>query len=332
MKPKILQILPMYHPAGEEILHLEADVIRTNKLDTAHLCESVRQVDGIVLRAPARITKEIIEANPNLKVISGAGVGLDNIDVACATEHNVPVLHAPSVNHVSTAEHAVALMLALVRQIKPFQEKMARGDFHSRNEIVTHELKGKRIGLIGFGQIAREVAKRCRHGFDMDVLAYVRNVDQEKLEHAKWLDVRLTTDLNEVLKTSDVVSVHIPLTEATRHSVRREHFQMMKRSAYFINTARGGVVHTKDLTEALRLGTIAGAGLDVFDPEPPPADLALLNMPNVVVTPHIGGITEEANYITSTTIAKNVLRVLRGEIPEHIANPEVLEGAANSKS
>lgn len=316
----------MYHRAGEDILRSEAEVVRTDNLDSAHLCEMVQEVDGVVLRAPAAITREIIAANPRLKVISGAGVGLDNIDVAYATELNIPVLHAPSVNHVSTAEHAVALMLALARKIKVFQNKMAKGDFDSRNVTMTNELKGKRVGLIGFGKIAREVAKRCRHGFDMDVLAYVRNVDQEKLDNAEWYDVSLTTNMDDVFRTSDFVSIHIPLTEKTRHSITSEHFRQMKESAYLINTARGGVVHTEALIDALRQGLIAGAGLDVFEPEPPAPDLALLNMPNVVVTPHIGGITEEANYITSTTIAKNVLRVLRGEAPENIANPEVLEG------
>lgn len=324
-KPKILQILPMYHAAGEDILNRSADVRRTDRLDIAHLCDMVQGVEGVVLRAPAKMTAEIIAANPDLKVISGAGVGLDNIDVACATEYGIPVLHAPRVNRVSTAEHVMALLLALARQIKPFQKKMAQGDFSARDTIVTHELRGKRIGLIGFGQIAREVAKRCRHGFEMDVLAYVRHFDREKQAHADWLDVRLTTDRDEVFQTSDFVSVHIPLNDATRHSIRYEHLARMKPTAYLINTARGSIVHTESLIAALREGLIAGAGLDVFDPEPPPPDLALLRMPQVVVTPHIGGITEEANYVTSTTVAKNVLRVLHGEKPEHIANPEVLD-------
>lgn len=322
-KPKILQILPMYHSAGEDILNREADVRRTDQLDTSHLCTMVQEVEGVVLRAPAKMTAEIIAANPHLKVISGAGVGLDNIDVASATEYGIPVLHAPSVNHVSTAEHVMALLLTLTRQIKPFQKKMAQGDFGARDTIVTHELRGKKMGLIGFGQIAREVAKRCRHGFEMDVLAYVRHLDREKQAHADWLDVRLTTDRDELFRTSDFVSVHIPLNDVTRHAIRYEHFAKMKSSAHFINTARGGIVHTESLIAALREGLIAGAGLDVFDPEPPSPDLALLRMPQVVVTPHIGGITEEANYITSTMIAKNVLRVIRGEKPGYVANPGV---------
>lgn len=325
MRPKILQILSMYHQAGEELLNREADVVRTNDLDPEHLKRLIRTVDGVVLRAPAKLTGELIAANPELKVISGAGVGLDNIDVACATSFNIPVLHAPSVNAVSTAEHALALILALVRQIKPFQTKMANGDFNARHAIVTHELRGKTVGLVGFGQIAREVAKRCRYGFEMDVMAYVRRKDEEKRAAAETLGVRLTTNVMELFSLSDVVSVHIPLSAETRHMIRREHFQAMKKSAYFVNTARGGIVYTEHLIEALQKKWIAGAGVDVFDPEPPPQALPLLRMPNVVVTPHIGGITEEANYVTSTTVARNVLRVLRGEKPQYIANPEVLE-------
>ncbi|WP_054950149.1 NAD(P)-dependent oxidoreductase [Numidum massiliense] len=324
MRAKILQILPMYHQAGEAILQAGADVVRTDNLEAEHLQQMVRQVDGVVLRAPARLTREIIAANPRLKVISGAGVGLDNIDVATASAYRIPVLHAPSVNAVSTAEQALALMLALARQIKPFQAKMALGDFAARNVILTHELRGKTIGLVGFGQIARELAKRCRRGLDMEVVAYVRRIDQDKERAAAAFDVRLTTDLTVLLQEADVVSLHIPLTDETRHFFGREHFSLMKTTAYLINTARGAVLHTDDLIEALNNGTIAGAGLDVFDPEPPPPDLPLLTMPNVVVTPHIGGITEEANYITATTVARNVLRTLRGEKPEYIANPHVL--------
>lgn len=324
MKPKVLQILPMYHQAGETVLNEGADVVRTDDLDPEHLKQMVQHVEGVVLRAPAKMTADIIRSNPRLKVISGAGAGLDNIDVQCATACAIPVLHAPSVNAVSTAEHALTLMLCLLRQIKLFQEKMHAGDFASRDTIVTNELRGKTVGLIGFGAIAREVAKRCRYGFDANVVAYVRRIPDERQQRAHDLGVRLTTDLMELFSTADIVSVHVPFSPDTRHMIQREHFRAMKRSAFFVNTARGGVVNTEHLIEALKRGTIAGAGIDVFDPEPPPKDLPLLKLSNVVATPHIGGVTEEANRITSTSVARNVLRVLRGEMPEHIANPEVL--------
>jgi len=324
-RPKVLQILSMYHEAGEQILHEGAEVIRTDNYDVAHLCELARDVDGIVLRAPARITREIIDAAPRLKVISGAGVGLDNIDVKYATEKKIPVLHAPAVNGVSTAEHAVMLIMALSKSLIPFHQEMSRGNYHSRMSLTTRELRGKRAGIVGFGSIAKEVAKRLKLGLEMEVTAWVRQYDEKKHGIAKQWGVEISTDLDKIFAESDFVSLHIPLNEHTRGSINRHHFSLMKPTAYLINTARGGVVNQDDLYEALRAGLIAGAGLDVFDPEPPPQDLPLLSLPNVIVTPHVGGTTQESNYLMATTVAKNVLRVLNGERPEHIGNPEVLQ-------
>ncbi|UOE53298.1 hydroxyacid dehydrogenase [Cytobacillus oceanisediminis] len=323
-RPRVLQILPMYHSEGEKILREGADVIQTDNYSLDHLCEMVKGVDGIVLRAPARITKEVIDANPNLKVISGAGVGLDNIDVDYASQKGIPVLHAPSVNKVSTAEHAVMLVMALAKSVIPLHEKMRQGDYNSRNYLIPLELKGKKAGLIGFGNIAQEVAKRLKLGFEMDVTAWVREYNPDKHGLAEKLGIRIHTNMKEVFEESDFVSLHIPLNESTRHSIDHKLFSIMKPSAYLINTARGAVINQHDLYESLRDGRIAGAGLDVFDPEPPSKDLPLLSLPNVVLTPHVGGTTAECNFITSATVAKNVINVLNGKRPEYIANPEVL--------
>lgn len=323
-KPKVLQILSMYHEQGQIVLREGAEVVRTDRYDIPHLCELAKGVDGIVLRAPARITREVIDANPKLRVISGAGVGLDNIDVAYATSHGIPVLHAPSVNRVSTAEHAIALMLALGKSVVRLHGEMSKGNFASRSVIPTFELKGKKAGLIGFGQIAREAAKRLRLGFEMDVTAWVREKDQEKVRIAGDLGVLLTTRIEDIFESADYVSVHVPLTDRTKHLIDYRLLASMKPTAYFINTARGAVVNQTDLQAVLQEGKIAGAGLDVFDPEPPSPELPLLSLPNVIVTPHVGGTTVECNLITSTTVAANVIRVLRGETPEYIGNPEVL--------
>lgn len=322
-KPKVLQILPMYHEEGEKLLREGADVIQTNDYEIPHLCELVKEVEGIVLRAPAKITKEIIDANPNIKVISGAGVGLDNIDVEHATKMGIPVLHAPSVNRVSTAEHAVMLILALAKKVVPLHEEMSQGNYHSRNDIIPIELKGKKVGLIGFGNIAQEVAKRLKLGFEMDVTAWVRKYNPDKHQLAEDIGVSISTNMEEVFASSDFVSLHIPLTKETKHSIDKRYFSFMKPSAYLINTARGAVVNQDDLYEVLKTGGIQGAGLDVFDPEPPATDLPLLKLPNVVLTPHVGGITVECNIITSTTVAKNVIKTLNGEKPDYIANPEI---------
>ncbi|MDF2681774.1 MAG: 2-hydroxyacid dehydrogenase [Brevibacillus sp.] len=324
-KPKVLQILSMYHEAGEEILHNGAEVIRTDNVDVAHLCELVKDVDGIVLRAPAKITREIIDAAARVKVISGAGVGLDNIDVAYATTKRIPILHAPSVNAVSTAEHAVTFIMALGKSLIPFHAEMSQGNYSSRTLLKTYELRGKRVGIVGFGNIAQEVARRVKLGLGMDVTVWVREFDKSKHALAEELELQVTTDLDRVFADSDFVTLHIPLTEQTRGVINKHHFSLMKPTAYLVNTARGGVINQDDLYEALKTGKIAGAGLDVFDPEPPRPDHPLLSLPNVIVTPHVGGTTVECNYIMATTVAKNVLRVLAGERPEIIGNPEVLK-------
>lgn len=324
-KPKVLQILSMYHEAGEEILQKGAEVIRTDRIDTEHLCELAADVDAIVLRAPARITREIMDAAIRVKVISGAGVGLDNIDVSYATTKRIPILHAPSVNSVSTAEHAVTLLMALGKSLLPFHAQMSQGNYNSRTQLKTYELKGKRVGIVGFGSIAKEVARRVKLGLDMDVIVWVREYDKNKHGLAEQLGLAITTDLDEVFATSDFISLHIPLQEQTRGIINQHHFSLMKQTAYLINTARGGVVNQEDLYDALKNRTIAGAGLDVFDPEPPQPDWPLLSLPNVLVTPHVGGTTVECNCIMATTVAQNVLRMLRGERPEFIANPSVLD-------
>lgn len=323
-KPRVLQILSMYHPEGEKVLQAGADVIRTDQFDISHLCEAVKDVEGLVLRAPAKITREVIDANPNLKVISGAGVGLDNIDVAYATEKGIPVLHAPSVNKVSTAEHAVMLIMALAKSVIPFHKNMSKGNYDSRMVIPTYELKGKKVGLIGFGNIAQEVAKRLKLGFEMDVTAWVREYKPEKHQFAHEIGVQISTDMEDVFSQSDFISLHIPLNEHTKHSINQGLFSKMKPSAFLVNTARGGVINQSDLYVALEEGRIAGAGLDVFDPEPPPKDMPLLSLSNVIVTPHVGGTTMECNYIMATTVAENVINVLNGKQPEFVANPEVL--------
>ncbi len=314
----------MYHPAGEEILQKGAEVIRTDQYDIGHLCQLVKDVEGIVLRAPAKITKEIIDANPNLKVISGAGVGLDNIDVAYATKKRIPVLHAPAVNKKSTAEHTVMLIMALAKSVIPFHEQMKMGNYNSRVEIPSIELKGKKVGLIGFGNISKEVAKMLTLGFDMEVTAWVREYKPEKHQVADELGVKINTNMEEVFRQSDFISIHIPLNAHTKYSIDQRLFSLMKPTAFLINTARGAIINQDDLYHYLKNGKIRGAGLDVFDPEPPKEDLPLLSLPNVIVTPHVGGTTIESNFIMSTTVAENVIKVLTGNRPQYIANPEVL--------
>ena len=325
MRKKVLLILPMYDPRGEEILRQSTDVIFTENYDEEHLCQMVKGVHGIVLRAPAKVTRKIIEAADCLEVISGAGVGVDNIDVEAATERRIPVLHAPSLNVNSTAEHAVALMLSLSKMVVQGDRAMRGNQFTARDVMKPMELRGKRLGLVGFGKIAQQVAEISGRGLGMEVIVYVRTVDEQRLRRAEELNVRLTTDLTEVFSNSDIVSLHIPLTAETRHMINRNLFNCMKPHALLINTARGGIVDHEALYEALKEGKLAGAALDVFDPEPP-EPLELFQMEQVITTPHIGGLSREARYLTSVTVAENVLKVLNGQPVATVSNPEVLQG------
>lgn len=329
MRKKVLQILPMYDPKGEEILRQSADVIYTDRYDEEHLCRMVKGVHGIVLRAPARITRRIIEAADCLEAISGAGVGVDNIDVQAATERGIPVLHAPSLNTNATAEHAVALMLALSKMVVRGDQAMRRNHFAARDSMRTMELRGKRLGLVGFGAIAQRVAEIAGKGFGMKVTAYVRRMDDQRRQRAMELGAGLTTDLQELFATSDIVSLHVPLTAETRHLVNRELLDLMQPHALLINTARGGVVDHPALLHALKAKKLAGAALDVFDPEPPePSEL--FQMEQVITTPHIGGITREATYQMAVTVAQNMLKILQGQPVETVSNPEVLRSRFGS--
>jgi D-3-phosphoglycerate dehydrogenase / 2-oxoglutarate reductase len=324
---KIMQILSMYHPDAEKWLAENAEVIRVDNNQTESIISALRHhpnVEGIILRAPARITRDIIDAAPSVRVISGAGVGVDNIDVDYATEKGIAVLHAPKVNAESTAEHAVALLFALSKKIVFFDQEMRKMNFQIRSHVFTHELRGKVLGLVGWGEIARHVAKVCSLGLGMKVVSYVRSYSEDKIEAAAKIGVTLTTDLAEVFRSADVISIHIPLTDSTRGLIDKQLLNLMKPGAYFINTARGAVVNEEDLYQILKEKRIAGAALDVFTHEPPTPDIPFHELENVVLTPHVGGITEEASRLSAGMVARNILDFLDGKTPKPIVNPQVL--------
>ncbi|WP_077211069.1 hydroxyacid dehydrogenase [Bacillus dakarensis] len=324
---QIIQILPMYHPDGEVLLNSLADVKKFTEFNEEEIIEYLKnhRVDGIILRAPAKITPAILDHCKDIKAISGAGVGLDNIAVDYATKKGIPILHAPKINTGATAEHAVSLLLAVMKNISQFNQETKMGNFAFRDGRSTLELSGKTIGLIGFGTIAQKTAKILVHGFEMKALAYVRNITEERITLAEDIGVELTTSMEKVFQESDAVSLHIPLTEATSKLVDERLLSMMKPSAVLINTARGGVINENDLAAALKEKRILGAGIDVFTEEPPQEDHPFFNLDNVTLTPHMGGISLEATRETSTIIAKNLVRVINGETLPVIANHKALQ-------
>jgi D-3-phosphoglycerate dehydrogenase / 2-oxoglutarate reductase len=321
-KPHVVQILPMYHHDGEELLNKHAEVKKFTSFHEAEICDYLQHhhVDGIILRAPARITPAILDSCKQVKAISGAGVGLDNIDVRYATTKKIPVLHAPKLNSTATAEHAVSLLLAVMKKTAFFDRETRAGNFQSRDGEYTYELEEKQLGIVGFGTIAQKVAKILVHGFGMKAMAYVRKIDEVKQQAADQIGVELTTSLEKIFSESDAVSLHIPLTKETEKLVDHRLLTLMKETAVLINTARGGVVNETDLVGVLKRNQIIGAGIDVFSNEPPPEDHPFSQLKQVTMSPHIGGISLEAARQTSILIAENLIRVINGEKLSVIAN------------
>ena len=302
---------------GVERLRREAGVeveVRPN-LDRAVLVARVGEFDALVVRSATRVDRELLEAGRHLKVVGRAGVGVDNIDVEEATRRGVVVVNTPEANTLAVAEHTLALMLALARHIPRAHHHLAVERGWNRQRFMGVQLSGKTLGLVGLGRIGSEVARRAR-AFGMTVLAYDPYVGPER---AAALGVQVVP-LAELLASSDFVSIHCPLTPRTRHLLGEAELARMKPGSYLINCARGGIVDEAALAAALRSGRLAGAALDVFEQEPPRESPLWEVADRLVVTPHLGASTHEAQTDAAVQVAEDVLRVLRGEFPRHAVN------------
>ena len=271
------------------------------------LIEAVKEYDAIIVRGRTRLTRGVIMEAQSLKVIGMAGVGLDNIDLKAASEKGIKVVASPQASTVAVAEATMALILALARMI-PEANKTLKEGLWLKGKFMGFELRGKLLGIIGFGRIGKAVAKRAL-AFDMKVMVYdVRDVREE----AENMGVKVATTLEELLRESDIITLHIPLNESTRHMIGEREISLMKRGAVIINTSRGGIIDTKALLKALKEGKLAGAALDVFENEPPKTEeeWELIRLPNVVVTPHIASQTWEAQVAAASMIAEEVYKAL----------------------
>ncbi len=293
--------------AGVDALREHHDVDVRLGLDKDELVEVVAGYDGIVVRSQTHIDADVIAAADRLQVVARAGVGLDNIDVDAATKAGVVVCNAPQSNIVSAAEHTVALILSLVRNI-PQAHMALRDGRWERSNWTGMELHDKVLGVLGLGRIGTLVAQRC-HAFGMRLMAYDPFVAPER---AARLGVELVATIDEVLERADVVTIHLPKNADTVGLIDRDRLARMKPTARLVNVARGGLVVEEDLARALRDGTIAGAGLDVFASEPL-TDSPLFELDNAVVTPHLGASTEEAQDKAGIQVAEYVKLALAGE-------------------
>ncbi|MCW3138302.1 MAG: phosphoglycerate dehydrogenase [Methanophagales archaeon] len=270
--------------------------------------------DALIVRSGTKVTREVIEAGTRLKVIGRAGVGVDNIDVDSATERGIMVVNAPGANTISAAEHTIGMLLSLSRKIPAANQSLKSGEW-SRKKYMGVEVNGKVLGIIGLGRVGGEVAKRAK-GLGMRVVAYDPFISQEK---AGELGVSLM-GFSEVLSISDFITIHTPLMKDTYHLIGKDEFEKMKEGVRIINCARGGIIDENALVEAIKSGKVAGAALDVFEQEPPPMDSDLLKLDSVIVTPHLGASTEEAQRAAAIVIADEVIRALENKPVRNAVN------------
>ena len=283
----------------------------------------IRDAHGLILRTGITITRELIEAAGQLLVISRTGGGLDNVDVNSATDHGIIVTSNLGVNTISVAEHVLAMMLALSKRLALMDHAVRNNDFGIRYKNLPRDIYGKTLGLLGFGRIGCELGRICREAFGMRVIAHDPYLTAErKDECGAWVRI---VEMHELLSKSDYISIHVPLTDQTRHMIDVDELGLMKTDAILINASRGGVVNDAALVEALEKRKIAGAGLDVFSEEPVPGDHPLLNLKNVILTPHSAALTSECVIRMATEAARCVVDVFDGRKPQNVANPQVLE-------
>lgn len=282
----------------------------------------LKNIQGVVLRTGIKVTRELLENADDLRVISRTGGGLDNVDVEAATDKDVIVTSNLGVNTSSVVEHALSLMLALNKELFLMDRSVRNDRFGIRYKNYPRDLREKTLGLLGFGRIGSELASACRSIFMMDIIAYDPVLPEDlKRKHG---EIRFV-DLKTLFSGSDVISIHVPLTEDTRHLVGEKEISWMKPDAIIINTARGPVIDEAALSQALTAKRIGGAGLDVFENEPVAPDNPLLALDNVVLTPHTAALTRECVIRMATEAAQCVIDVLDGKLPRNVANPQVLK-------
>lgn len=301
---------------------VEVDVITGLLPD--QLLQRIGEYDGLIVRSETKVTAEIFAAAKRLKVVGRAGVGVDNIDVEAASRHGVVVVNAPEGNTIAAAEHTLAMLLALSRYIPQAHASLAKERRWERGQYLGVQLQGKTLGVVGLGRIGSEVAARSL-AFEMKVLAYDPFITHER---ARKLGVELA-DVDEICRRSDFITVHTPLTRATEHLINDRQFGLMKDGVRIINCARGGIIDEEALATAIRCGRVVGAALDVFEQEPP-LNSPLLDLPQVIATPHLGASTFEAQVNVAIDVAEEVLRAMRGEPVRNAVNvpsirPEVFE-------
>jgi D-3-phosphoglycerate dehydrogenase len=282
--------------------------------------ETLRPADGAIVTANRRFDGAVLAQAKRLQVIARLGVGLDNVDVAAATAAGICVTNAPGASTISVAEHTVALLLGLSHLVRFSDHLVRQGQWEARQGLSCIELRDKVLGVIGLGRIGTLTARMCGMGLGMRVLAYDPHLDEATVRqrHAEPVP-----RLEELIALSEAITLHVPMTPQTERMINARTLAHARPDALLVNTARGAIVDTQDLVEALRSGRLGGAALDVVDPEPMRPGHPLLDLPNVIITPHLGGASAEARARVGAQAEEGIRRVLQGEQPLNTVNPEV---------
>ncbi|MCL1885540.1 MAG: phosphoglycerate dehydrogenase [Dehalococcoidia bacterium] len=302
---------------GVDALKQYANVDVKTKLAPEELKAIIGNYEALVVRSQTRVTADIIEAGTKLIVIGRAGVGVDNIDTAAATRHGIIVVNAPTGNTISAAEHAVALMMALARNIPQANASLKSGEW-KRNDFMGTEVRGKTLGLVGLGNVGSEVARRAQ-GMEMKLIGYDPFVTAERAEK---MNVEMKT-LDEIWQEADFITLHVPLIEATKNMIGARQLAMMKPSARIINAARGGLIDEEALVAAINAGKLGGAAIDVFIEEPCTQSI-LFSSNKIIVTPHLGASTAEAQTLAATEVVQQIIDVLNGKPAKYAVNAPLI--------
>jgi len=308
---------------GIDILRSHAEVDVRPGLKSEELVSIIGDYEALVVRSQTQVTAEVIEAGKKLQVVGRAGVGVDNIDVEEATRRGILVVNAPTGNTTAATEHTIALMLALARHI-PQANAVLKSGVWQRGDFIGTEVRNKTLGIIGLGNIGSEVA-RCARGLEMRVLAYDPFIS---VDHARNLQVELVP-LKQLLKDSDFITLHTPLTKSTKGLIGAKELALVKATVRIINTARGGLIDEEALVKAIREKRVAGAAFDVF-PTEPTTDSVLFEEDNIIVTPHLGASTTEAQALVAKDVAEQIITVFKGQPARYAVNAPLISAEALS--
>jgi len=309
MPPRIV-LCGVFPETALKRLQAEASV-QVVPIDRNAVAEALQDADALILRNMPFVDEELLVNAQHLKVIGRFGVGVDNVDLDAARRRGIRVVYTPGANADAVAEHTFALLLALAKRLRFWHDALVRGDYHLRWTERSVQLQGKTLGIVGFGHVGRAVARRAQ-AFGMRLLVFDPLVSAETVASFGAEKV----NLDDLLRESDFVTLHVPLTDETRHLINRERLALMKRGSFLVNTARGEVCDLDALYEALQAGQLAGVALDVFPDEPPDVSHPIFRHPNFLGTPHVAAHTPETLEHMALVVAEQVLKVLRGEEPD----------------